>query len=112
MRKIIFIISLSLTSLSAFAGGSIGREEVLSVVCSQDIIICKVLKTLKLAESGDAVRIGHHGDNDENVGMRIMPYTFTTKDKRIIVTISNTEEGKISVELESSESTIIPIASR
>lgn len=96
--KTMLLIATMLLSLNAFAGGSIGLDQVLDELangregdqCSTKLKgnpeLSRALKKLDLEEIGEAVRIGHVNENC--TGRRLRPYKFNSKDGKLAVEIN------------------------
>jgi hypothetical protein len=96
--KTVLLIATMLLSLNAFAGGSIGLDQVLDELangrkgdeCVSELkgnpAMARALKKLNLEEVGSAIRIGHNNENC--TGTRVPPYTFNSKDGKLAVEIN------------------------
>ena len=100
MKMITLTAICMLSSLSAFAAGSISRATALAEVAAESPPLASALGRLGLAGQGSAIRAGNHTGEG---GKRLMPYTFLTEDKKLTVEIGRDEIGMIWVSIQQTE---------
>lgn len=87
MKLLILSLLLFVSSVPAFARGSISKDQAMNEVCAESVSLCSYLKTLNISEHGDGIRLPS--------GVRLMPFRFSIPDEELIAEIDRDDYGKI-----------------